>query len=135
MPFMSEHSRLLSPSQVAKAARVAVSTLHYYERQELITAQRNAGNQRVYRNDVIRRIAVIKIAQQVGIPLKDIKEKLGELPSDRAPNAREWARLSTQWRSDLDSRIASLMMLRDKLGSCIDCGCLSLAACPLRKDC
>lgn len=130
---MQERKRLLSPSEVAEAAGVAVSTLHFYEREGLITAQRNEGNQRRYRSDVLRRVAVIRIAQQVGIPLKKIGEKLKQLPSERAPNAREWARLSSQWRSHLDSQIESLLVLRDKLGGCIDCGCLSLNDCPLRQ--
>lgn len=130
---MQERKRLLSPSEVAKAAKVAISTLHFYEREGLITAQRNAGNQRRYRSDVLRRVAVIRIAQQVGIPLKEIGEKLRQLPSERAPNAREWARLSGQWRSHLDSHIESLLVLRDKLSGCIDCGCLSLKDCPLRQ--
>ncbi len=130
---MHERKQLLSPSEVADAAGVAISTLHFYEREGLITAQRNTGNQRRYRRDVLRRVAVIRIAQQVGIPLKEIGEKLGQLPSERAPNALEWARLSSQWRSHLDSRIESLLALRDKLGSCIACGCLSLKDCPLRQ--
>ncbi|VVQ01049.1 Redox-sensitive transcriptional activator SoxR [Pseudomonas fluorescens] len=130
---MQERKRLLNPSEVAEAAGVAISTLHFYEREGLITAQRNAGNQRRYRSDVLRRVAVIRIAQQVGIPLKEIGEKLGQLPSERAPNASEWARLSSQWRSNLESRIESLLVLRDKLGGCIDCGCLSLKDCPLRQ--
>ncbi|WP_050577327.1 redox-sensitive transcriptional activator SoxR [Pseudomonas cremoricolorata] len=130
---MREGKRLLSPSQVAQTAGVAISTLHFYEREGLITAERNAGNQRRYRSDVLRRVAVIRIAQQVGIPLKDIAERLAQLPTDRAPNAREWAQLSGQWRTQLDSRIESLLLLRDSLSACIDCGCLSLKECPLRQ--
>lgn len=130
---MQERKRLLSPSEVAQAAGVAISTLHFYEREGLITALRNAGNQRRYRTDVLRRVAVIRIAQRVGIPLKEIGEKLRQLPSGRAPNAREWAQLSSQWRSHLDGHIESLLVLRDKLGACIDCGCLSLKDCPLRQ--
>lgn len=131
---MQERKRLLSPSEVAEAAGVAISTLHFYEQQGLIAAQRTAGNQRRYRSDVLRRVAVIRIAQQVGIPLKEIGEKLAQLPSGRAPSAKEWTSLSSQWRSHLDSRIASLLVLRDKLGGCIDCGCLSLQDCPLRQS-
>ncbi|WP_049870504.1 redox-sensitive transcriptional activator SoxR [Pseudomonas cremoricolorata] len=130
---MHQGNRLLSPSQVAKAAGVAISTLHFYEREGLITAERNAGNQRRYRNDVLRRVAVIKIAQQVGISLRDIAQRLAQLPTDRAPNARQWTQLSRQWRSELDSRIDALLLLRDSLSGCIDCGCLSLKECPLRQ--
>ncbi len=130
---MQARKRLLSPSEVAAATGVAISTLHFYEQQGLIAAQRTTGNQRRYRSDVLRRVAVIRIAQQVGIPLKEIGEKLAQLPPSRAPNASEWARLSNQWHSHLDRRIESLLVLRDKLGGCIDCGCLSLKDCPLRQ--
>lgn len=123
---------LLTPAEVAKAAGVAISALHFYERKGLISAQRNAGNQRRYAKDVLRRIAVIKIAQQVGIPLKDIEARLNELPAQRSPTAADWAKLSGRWQAELDSRIEALLVLRDQLGTCIDCGCLSLQACPLR---
>nr|WP_219856459.1 redox-sensitive transcriptional activator SoxR [Pseudomonas capeferrum] len=130
---MSTERRLLSPAEIVSATGVSVSALHFYERKGLIVAQRNAGNQRRYSRNVLRRIAIIKIAQRVGIPLKVIQERLSELPSDRAPSAADWARLSSDWQSELDSRIASLVLLRDQLDGCIDCGCLSLAACPLRQ--
>jgi MerR family redox-sensitive transcriptional activator SoxR len=46
---------------------------------------------------------------------------------------QDWARLSASWRDDLDERIAKLTRLRDQLGCCIGCGCLSLKTCPLRN--
>jgi MerR family redox-sensitive transcriptional activator SoxR len=134
MSMTRANKRLLSPAEVASAGSVSISALHFYERKGLIAAQRNAGNQRRYANDVLRRIAIIKIAQRVGIPLKAIEQKLSELPTERAPNAADWARLSSQWQSELNSRIESLLVLRDQLSGCIGCGCLSLKACPLRGE-
>ena len=68
----SIHERPLSVGQIAERSGVAVSTLHFYETKGLIHSQRNAGNQRRYRRDVLRRVAIIKVAQRLGIPLADI---------------------------------------------------------------
>jgi len=121
----------LTVGQVAARSGVAVSTLHFYERRGLIQSSRTAANQRRYRREVLRRIAVIKAAQHVGIPLGTIRDALLSLPKGRTPNERDWAMLSARWRADLDSRIKRLTQLRDELAKCIGCGCLSLDSCPL----
>lgn len=130
----SKHiARELTVGQLAARSGVAVSALHFYERKGLIHSRRNAGNQRRYPREVLRRVAVIKAAQRIGIPLGSIREALDVLPARRAPTADDWKRLSERWRAELDERIARLAALRDDLTSCIGCGCLSLAACPLRN--
>ncbi|PFG69588.1 MerR family redox-sensitive transcriptional activator SoxR [Pseudomonas poae] len=123
----------LTVGQLAARSGVAVTALHFYETKGLIKSHRNAGNQRRYPRDVLRRVVVIKIAQRLGIPLATIGEALQTLPEGRTPNAQDWERLSALWREDLDERIHKLMLLRDKLTGCIGCGCLSLDACPLRN--
>lgn len=125
--------RPLSVGEVAERAGVAVSALHFYEARGLIHSVRNEGNQRRYAREVLRRIAVIKVAQRIGISLEDIGAALAALPEGRTPNARDWARLSREWQQELDTRIAHLQALRDQLDDCIGCGCLSLSACKLRN--
>ncbi len=126
-------SRELTVGEVARRSGVAVSTLHFYESKGLIASWRNAGNQRRYSRAVLRQVAVIKVAQSTGVPLSAIRDALRSLPKGRPPTARDWARLSAKWRSDLDERIDRLTRLRDRLGGCIGCGCLSLKTCPLRN--
>lgn len=126
-------NRQLSVGEVARRSGVAVSTLHFYEQKGLITSWRNAGNQRRYHRDVLRRIAVIKVAQRLGISLAEIRDALASLPTDRTVTAADWQRLSEQWRARLDQRINLLMGLRDQLSDCIGCGCLSIDACRLRN--
>jgi MerR family redox-sensitive transcriptional activator SoxR len=123
--------RLLSVGEVAQRAGVAVSALHFYETKGLISSIRSGGNQRRYARGVLRRVAVIKAAQRVGIPLEEIKAALDTLPPDRSPTADDWAALSLTWKEDLDSRITELVRLRDHLDNCIGCGCLSIDRCPL----
>lgn len=123
----------LTVGQVAARSGVAVSTLHFYETKGLITSHRTAGNQRRYRPDTLRRVALIRVGQRVGIPLRVIGEALAGLPAERPPTRRDWERLSTAWRAELDARIAQLSRLRDDLSDCIGCGCLSLDRCVLRN--
>ncbi len=127
-------SKELTVGQLAARSGVAVTALHFYETKGLIKSNRNAGNQRRYPRDVLRRVVVIKIAQRLGIPLATIHEALKTLPDSRTPTAADWNRLSALWREDLDERINKLVMLRDKLNGCIGCGCLSMEACPLRNQ-
>ena len=128
---LNKKSANLSVGDVAKRSGVKISTLHFYEEKQLIYAVRNAGNQRRYNRDVLRRIAVIKAAQKVGISLNDIKQALNFLPKEQAPTKNDWNKLSRQWKKQLDERINQLIALRDNMTNCIGCGCLSLKACPL----
>ena len=123
----------LSVGEVAKRSGVAVSTLHFYETKGLIRSLRTEGNQRRYPRGVLRRVAVIKVAQRTGIPLASIQAALARLPQGRAPTAEDWAELSRAWRVELDERIRRLSQLRDQMDDCIGCGCLSLKTCPLRN--
>lgn len=125
--------RDLSVGELASRSGVAVSALHFYEAKGLIGSRRSAGNQRRYPRETLRRVAVIKVAQRVGIPLAEIAAALGTLPQGRTLTAADWAALSARWREDLDQRIAKLQMLRNQLDGCIGCGCLSLEDCPLRN--
>lgn len=126
-------AREFTVGEVARRSGVAVSALHFYEAKGLIRSHRTAGNQRRYAPDVLRRVAVIKVAQEVGLPLAEIAAALDSLPDGRTPDRRDWARLSKGWRDALDRRIRRLEALRDGLDDCIGCGCLSIARCRLRN--
>jgi MerR family transcriptional regulator, redox-sensitive transcriptional activator SoxR len=123
----------LTVGEVAARSGVAVSALHFYEAEGLITSWRNSGNQRRYAREVLRRIAIIRVAQRTGISLASIREAFKTLPNGRTPTAEDWNKLSAQWRRELNDRIDRLTRLRDQLDGCIGCGCLSLGACPLRN--
>lgn len=121
----------LTVGEVAARSGVAVSTLHFYERQGLLHSRRSPGNQRRYSRDVLRRVAFIRIAQRVGIPLGEVGAALDALPDHRTPTAADWRRLSKRWQAELDERIHRLQQLRDDFDACVGCGCLSLASCQL----
>lgn len=122
---------LLTVGAVADRSGFAPSALRYYERLGLIDAGRTAGGQRRYPRSVLRRLAFIRAARNIGLSLDEVADALATLPDGRTPTRADWARLSRSWRSRLDEQIAGLVALRDGLDSCIGCGCLSLRRCAI----
>ena len=121
----------LTIGEVAQRSGVAASALRFYERRGLIAAARTDGNQRRYDRSVLRRIAFVQAGRAAGITLAEIGTALDGLPTHRTPSRRDWERLSKRWRDDLDARIETLQALRDRLSTCIGCGCLSIDRCDL----
>ena len=119
----------LAIGAVAERSGLAVSALRFYEDHGLITAARTDGGQRRYPRDVLRRLAVIRAAQQVGFSLAEITEMLAVLPDDHHVTEAEWRALARSWRPQIDERIQVLERLRDQLDQCIGCGCLSIKTC------
>jgi MerR family redox-sensitive transcriptional activator SoxR len=117
--------------EISRRSGVSQSALRFYERQGLISPQRTDGNQRRYPSVTLRRVALIQAGKAAGIPLERIRAALDELPDGRQPTKRDWARLSASWRRELDERIATLQAVRNRLTTCIGCGCLSLRTCGL----
>lgn len=122
---------MLTIGQLSMRSGVATSALRFYESMGLIRAERTAGNQRRYPRVELRRVAFVRAAQQVGLSLDEIRDALGGLPRERTPTKADWEHLSRSWRARLDEQIAGLEALRDRLTSCIGCGCLSLRRCQL----
>ena len=121
----------LTIGEVAARSGVAASALRFYERRGLIAAARSDGNQRRYDRSVLRRIAFVQAGRVAGITLSEIGTALEGLPTHRTPSRRDWERLSKRWRDDLDARIETLQALRNRLSTCIGCGCLSIDKCDL----
>lgn len=122
---------LLTVGEVSERSGVAPSALRFYETEGLVSATRTSGNQRRYQRSMLRRLAFIRAAQNVGLTLDEIRAALATLPEGRTPTRADWARLSQDWRARLDEQIAALHKLRDGLDSCIGCGCLSLQRCAI----
>ena len=128
---MRHRTDLLTIGETAERSGVAPSALRYYETQGLISSTRTTGNQRRYQRSTLRRIAFIRSAQRVGLRLEEITEALNTLPGGRTPTTADWSRLSASWRGRINEQIDRLERLRDRLDSCIGCGCLSLSRCSL----
>ena len=121
----------LTVAEVAHRSGFAPSALRFYEAKGLIEASRTSGRQRRYARAVLRRLAFIRAAGNIGLSLDEIAAELETLPQGRTPNAQDWQRISEDWRTRLDEQIAAIEALRDRLDGCIGCGCLSLRTCSL----
>lgn len=128
---MSALPEEITIGQLSERSGAATSALRFYEERDLITSHRTSGNQRRFHRSTLRRVAVIKAAQELGITLADVGAALDAIPHDKAPTKRDWARLSSVWKKQLNDRIAHLERLRDQADSCVQCGCLSLQSCGL----
>lgn len=121
----------LSIGDLAQRSGVSVATLRFYEDKELIWSSRTEGNQRRYQRAMLRRVAIIKVAQQVGMSLVEVKQAFSVLPKHQVATKADWQQMSKQWQQDLETRIVQLLQLRNQLDWCIGCGCLSQQDCPL----
>jgi MerR family redox-sensitive transcriptional activator SoxR len=124
-------AELMTIGEVARRSGVAASALRFYEEQGLISSERAGSGHRRFRRPMLRRVAFIVFAQRVGLSLGEIGSELDKLPEHRAPNRRDWSRLSRRWSARIDERIAEMERLKEGLTECIGCGCLSLERCKL----
>jgi MerR family redox-sensitive transcriptional activator SoxR len=127
----AEMDDLLAIGDVSARTGVATSALRFYESQGLIQSTRSSSGHRRYHRDVLRRVAFLRVAQQVGLTLEEIAQALATLPDHRAPTQRDWERLASSWRPRLEQQIGVLQRLHDRLTGCLGCGCLSMRACKL----
>jgi MerR family redox-sensitive transcriptional activator SoxR len=121
----------LTIGELAKRAGVATSALRFWEAEGLISSERTSGNQRRYHRATLRRVSLIRAAQEAGLTLREVADALETLPHDHTATKKDWQRLSSSWRGRIEQRIGELELLRDQLDSCIGCGCLSLQSCGL----
>ncbi|MCJ2064520.1 redox-sensitive transcriptional activator SoxR [Methylobacterium sp. J-088] len=126
-------SPFLTVGEVARRSGIAVSALHFYEAKGLIASTRTEGNQRRFSRDILRRVAIIRVAQGLGVPLAEIAGLLKPIPMGKQPTAAAVRAMVADWRAALQARIDGLTRLRDRLDGCIGCGCLSQTECPLRN--
>lgn len=121
----------LTIGDLAERTGVATSALRYYEAEGLISADRSPAGHRRYERATIRRVSFIRVAQELGLTLDEIRSALSSLPDNRTPTKSDWEHLAGEWQPRLDAQIALLERLRDRLAGCIGCGCLSLELCKL----
>ncbi len=124
-------SNELTAGELARRSGVSVAAIHFYERKGLIASSRTAGNQRRFARATLRRVALIQVAKDVGMPLAELKTLFRDLPESRTPNHRDWQKIAARWHQDMTRRIQTMQALRNNLMGCIGCGCLSMTRCKL----
>jgi MerR family redox-sensitive transcriptional activator SoxR len=128
---MKAADRMLAIGTVAARTGLTVSAIRFYEEQGLVEAQRAPSGHRRFHRSALRRISFIRICQQLGYSLDDIRTQLARLPEGRTPTESDWQQLAEGFSADIEQRIAGLQRLKDRLDGCIGCGCLSLQKCAL----
>jgi len=128
---LSPHDAVLTIGELGQRTGVATSALRFYEDAGLIHSERNAAGHRRYPREVLRRVSFIRVAQQIGLSLGEIRDVMSSLPDNRTPDRKDWQRVASTWESRLDEQIALIERLKERLTGCIGCGCLSLQVCPL----
>lgn len=131
--YRIDTTRRLTVGEVAQRSGLPVSTIHFYEAKGLIESERTSGNQRRYSPAILRYLAIVKVAQRAGLSLDEVLGALGQYRPGVQLTAAQWRRVASKWRQDIDGPIQTLTRLRDELGGCIGCGCLSSKDCPLRN--
>lgn len=121
----------LTVGQLAKRSGVATSALRFYETRGLIASIRTSGNQRRYLPSMLRRIALIQVAQSIGFTLEEISKELNNLPINKTVNKNDWDKVARKWQKNLDGKMAKIQSLKNNLSGCIGCGCLSMEKCHL----
>lgn len=104
-----------SVSGVAAASGVAPSAVRFYEKHGLVRAQRTAGDQRRFSDDAACRIRVAKVAQRVGLSVRDIADIFATLP-DHAVR-QDWERVADILIVEAEARLAVLRDSLEALGS------------------
>jgi MerR family transcriptional regulator, copper efflux regulator len=107
--------RLLTIGDVARRADVTTSTIRYYERRGLLTADARSAGQRRYRAKTVRRLVFIGMLQDAGLALEDIAGILD------ATHVAEWKAIAARRLELLDEEIARLRQARDYLAGALLC--------------
>src|SRR3954451_8086774 len=106
---------LLSVGEVATRSGFAASALRFYEAEGLISATRTSSGRRQFQRSVLRRLAFIRAASNIGLTLEEVRAELDRLPASRVPSKADWQRISRHWRARIEDQIAALERLRDGL--------------------
>lgn len=106
---------LMTIGEAARQAHVATSTIRYYERRALLSADARHSGQRRYRAGTLRQLVFIGMMQDIGLSLDDIHAIL------RASNAEEWKVIARRRIEVLDARITELQQARSLLAGVVHC--------------
>jgi MerR family mercuric resistance operon transcriptional regulator len=127
----------LRSGQVAEAAGVNLQTLRYYERRGLLAEpERSLGGHRLYPEQAVTIVRVIKASQRLGFTLDDVAELLetGRHRHGRRPDAGLHAKAVAKL-AEIEQRIADLQVIAHTLRIALDVGCDDVMACAASADC
>ena len=125
----------LRSGEVAARAGVNLQTLRYYERRGILTEPvRSSGGHRLYDDDAVLLLHVVKAAQGLGFTLDEVAELVdaGSHAHRRRPHLAEHARTKLE---QVRQKIAALQEIETTLQAVLDTGCDDLMTCALEQNC
>ena len=123
-------AELMTIGQLAGETGVPTSTIRFWERKGLLTPDHRRSGQRRYTAGAVRSVAMLRLLQEVGLPLADIRR----FREERAVTPRSWHRLVAEKLTDVERQIAALEHARDLLSHASTCHHDDLLTCPGFQD-
>jgi MerR family redox-sensitive transcriptional activator SoxR len=118
----------LTIGEVAQRAGLNPSALRYYERVGLLPRAQRVSGQRRYSPDILNQLALVRMAQEAGFTLEEIRILVSEFPEDTPP-AERWQELASRKLEEVDALIQRMQAVRQVLQESLRCDCLTLDAC------
>ena len=112
-----DSSRTYRIGEIARQTGVSVETLRFYEKRRLLNAPpRTQGGFRLYTDDAVQQVKLIKQAQSLGLTLDDVQQLLtGRQRRPHVASCREVRDLLTHRIEDINARIRELREFRRTL--------------------
>ena len=124
----------MSIGEVASRAGVRPSALRYYEGVGLLPPPERANGRRRYEGEVLRevleRLAVVRVAQQAGFTISEIRTLLNGFAEDIPPSER-WRLLAEEKLPEVEALVERALGMKDLLERGLRCECLRLEECSL----
>jgi DNA-binding transcriptional MerR regulator len=117
--------------EVAQRAEVRVSLIRYYEDVGLLPEPERVSGQRRYDESVLRRLAVVDVAQRAGLSLDEIRELLHHGNEPMSERLRE---LADRRVPEIDALIERALRVREWLVAAQGCDCEAIDDCALFDD-
>ena len=128
---MENQGAQLTIGEVARQAGMRASRIRYYEAHGILPEPERVSGMRRYGTDVVRRLAIIDLAQRVGFTLEEIRQLLG--PGTR-PMRDRIRTLAVDKLPDIDDLIERAETVRKLLVTCAVCECESFDECSIFDD-
>ena len=120
----------LSIGEIARKTGIRTSALRYYEEAGVLPLPERNNGRRLYDADAIKRVNVLRFAQQAGFTLDEIKVLFHGFGSTTPLSAR-WQKLAREKLVELDTLVERIQSMRRALEIGLKCGCVRIEDCSL----
>ncbi len=129
--MMPEQSGMLI-GEVAERVGVRTSAIRYYESVGLVRPTKRVGGRRFYEPVVFEQLALIRLAQDAGFSVREIRTLLHGFEEGTPPTAR-WQALVRRKIEEVNDRIERAERMRDLLDKLARCRCATLGECVQKR--